>query len=539
MQDLEKGLEDKDLKAKLFKVMQAQGKKVSPREIETLFKKIRSAEEIQNLLDWMQSQGYRARYHSLDITQPLEVENFLQDPATNPGKVSVFIHGAGVLDDRWIKEKTGPGFPRVLDTKIKGLFSLLDALRGHPLRQITLFSSVAGKYGNPGQSDYAAANEILNHLSLNQAASPFPKARWLSINWGPFRGGMVTAQLEKKFEAEGVELIEPEIGAWHFLRELQLPSPGEPEILVGGVSSQELASVPSRDHPQEEVLSWEESISEKSHPYLLDHVIKEPVLPMAMVIELCARSALKNFPGLKFFKIRDLEVTHGLTFPGIERTLTLRCTHEITPAHGVTVKVEIFSRIGDKKSRPQLCYQALVDLVRSVPRQQTEMDHILPSVCAQSFSGDIDQAYEEFLFHGGRLRAISAILGHSPSGIEGTLNCSRPVELLDHASDSTWITDPLVLDGMAQLGLIWLGTHQGCIGIPQGIQSYTQIRPLGDSKLRCLVKVANLNPKTYKIGLDFWFLDSESRVLGFGTGWDAVFNKSFNSYTTQAKRRTA
>jgi NAD(P)-dependent dehydrogenase (short-subunit alcohol dehydrogenase family) len=541
MEGLETGLEDKVLKAKLFKRMQDRNEPVSPRKIETLFKKIRSAEEIQGVMDWMEVRGHKARYHSLDITNAEEVHRFFEDPETNPGSVSVLIHGAGILDDQWISQKTESRFSRVIDTKVKGLFSLLDALQGHPLKRVCLFSSVAGKFGNPGQSDYAAANEILNHLALNHGASPFPDCRWLSINWGPFRGGMVTDQLEKKFEAEGVELIPPEIGAKHFLRELQLPAPSEPEILIGGAMSQELSASLPGERFEEPALHWEETICEKSHPYLGDHVIKEPVLPMAMVIELCAKSALKNFPSLKFFSIRDLEVLQGLTFPGIERQLTIRCIHEITPRSEVTVKVEILSKKEGRSSELRLCYQALVDLVQNQPSQtQAEIPKKLASeLKVQSFSGGIDRAYEEFLFHGKRLRAITKIHGHSQTGIMGALNSSQPIHLLDSPSESIWITDPLILDGMAQLGLVWLGTHQGCIGIPQGMQSYTQLHPFSEKTVQCLVKVANLNPKTYKIGLDFWFLDSESKLLGFGKGWNAVFNESFNSYTTQAKRRIA
>src|SRR5206468_11322193 len=69
------------------------------------------------------------------------------------------IHGAGVIHDKLLRDKTPESFDRVLGTKLDGALNLARLLKPEPLRFAAFFSSVAGRFGNKGQSDYAAAND--------------------------------------------------------------------------------------------------------------------------------------------------------------------------------------------------------------------------------------------------------------------------------------------------------------------------------------------------------------------------------------------
>ena len=68
------------------------------------------------------------------------------------------------------------------------------AARPEPLRFAAFFSSVAGRFGNRGQSDYAAANEALNKLAI------WLDRRWpgrvVSMIWGPWSGVGMVSDLE-------------------------------------------------------------------------------------------------------------------------------------------------------------------------------------------------------------------------------------------------------------------------------------------------------------------------------------------------------
>ena len=101
------------------------------------------------------------------------------------GPVTGLIHGAGVLADRNIEDKSDEDFARVYDTKVGGLRALLNVLDDAPLRVMVLFSSSTARFGRRGQADYAAANEVLNKLA-QVPASPIGQAQLQSWRrWEP------------------------------------------------------------------------------------------------------------------------------------------------------------------------------------------------------------------------------------------------------------------------------------------------------------------------------------------------------------------
>ena len=79
------------------------------------------------------------------------------------------------------------------------------------LKFLSLFASITSRYGNRGQSDYAAANEVLSKLACDL------DRRWpgrvVSVAWGPWAEVGMVADLEKHLVARGLKLIEPAVGA--------------------------------------------------------------------------------------------------------------------------------------------------------------------------------------------------------------------------------------------------------------------------------------------------------------------------------------
>ena len=98
----------------------------------------------------------------------------------------------------------------------------MEDLRDGP-RFVVLFGSIAAVLGNPGQVDYAAANDALE--SLGASWSERTGRRVLTVHWGPWapngrHGGMVTPELQEEYRRRGVALIDPEEGPGCVLREL-------------------------------------------------------------------------------------------------------------------------------------------------------------------------------------------------------------------------------------------------------------------------------------------------------------------------------
>ena len=80
------------------------------------------------------------------------------------GKIRGIIHGAGVLRDGFLSQMTPDDFSLVTDIKFLGAWNLFQAAEKADLRFFVGLSSVAAIQGNPGQTNYAAANRMMSAL---------------------------------------------------------------------------------------------------------------------------------------------------------------------------------------------------------------------------------------------------------------------------------------------------------------------------------------------------------------------------------------
>ena len=97
---------------------------------------------------------------------------------------------------------------------------------------LVFFTSVAGRFGNRGQGDYGASNEIVSKLARTLDATV--PGRVVAISWGPWdSGGMVTAEIKAQFSRLGIEAIDPANGVAALEVELQKGAAGEPEVVWG------------------------------------------------------------------------------------------------------------------------------------------------------------------------------------------------------------------------------------------------------------------------------------------------------------------
>ena len=77
------------------------------------------------------------------------------------GRIDVLLHAGGLEISKPLPDKEPKEFDLVFDVKADGFFNLLQAAEGLPIGATVAFSSVAGRFGNSGQTDYSAANDLL------------------------------------------------------------------------------------------------------------------------------------------------------------------------------------------------------------------------------------------------------------------------------------------------------------------------------------------------------------------------------------------
>ncbi|MBB6498059.1 type I polyketide synthase [Pedobacter cryoconitis] len=208
-----------------------QGGFKKPAELEKETARIYKNNQILNSIAMLENGGSKVVYESLDLRDEEGLSQFVDRVYKDYGRIDGVVHGAGLLEDKLFHSKTSASFERVFDTKVTPLRVLAEKLK--PETQfVILFSSIASVYGNRGQTDYAAANSVMDRYAW--ALKEKINGKVMSINWGPWKGaGMVSPTLEKEYERRGIALIPLQDGMETFLNELKYGKESQVLIMAG------------------------------------------------------------------------------------------------------------------------------------------------------------------------------------------------------------------------------------------------------------------------------------------------------------------
>lgn len=222
------GLDETSLRQRLIR--EAPGGRIIPAEIERQVHRILKQGRIEQNLVRYQELGARVEYHAIDVSSTRQFSGLISDIYERHGRLDGVLHGAGVVQDKLLADKTLDSFRRVYSTKVDSARILARCLRPDSLKFLVFFSSIAGRFGNPAQVDYSAANEYLNKLG-NRLNREWP-ARVVSIEWGPWDGGMVDEFVHQVFAERGIRMIPEDEGVECLVNELLHPQCATGEVLI-------------------------------------------------------------------------------------------------------------------------------------------------------------------------------------------------------------------------------------------------------------------------------------------------------------------
>jgi acyl transferase domain-containing protein/NAD(P)-dependent dehydrogenase (short-subunit alcohol dehydrogenase family) len=537
--------------ADIKKVLTAKlGPTAGPRRVGEQYHLLIAQREIRRTLDRLTATGARVAYFPVNITDAKAVDDLLRQVRTKFGPISAIVHGAGVLADKRIEDLSPDQFDQVYTTKVDGLQNVLNGLGEDDLKALILFSSTTARYGRIGQAAYACANEALNKTAQIEARRR-PGCRVVSINWGPWDGGMVTPALRKVFESEGVGLIPLLDGAVFLIQELNaagkaveviaMPRPrggsGAIAMPMGLASSTPPpagsaatgSGVVANPHPAELSLAFERSVDIASHPILKAHVLDgRAVLPLALHLEWLAHAALHGHPGLVFHGFNDLRVTHGVQVdPGA--AIPIRAFAGKATKHDKLFLVPVELRGKRKDGREAIYSRGEIVLVASLPAAPPA-DRPPP---VSPLRYPVTQVYSEHLFHGPELRGIDRVTGSSASAFIGTARpAPLPSEWFQAPLRSAWVGDPLVLDSSFQMMILWTLAQHATGSLPCFAGRYRQYRKSFPSDpTTVVIRVRRDDGKFARADIDY--LDPEGRVIAQMQDYECVMDKNL----TQAFRR--
>ncbi|GAK60375.1 erythronolide synthase [Candidatus Vecturithrix granuli] len=524
------------------------GRKLGPKEVGQSYQRIMANREILRTLANLEATGAKAIYRSVDVRDAKAVKSILNEIQEQCGPITGLVHGAGVLADKRIEDKTVEQFDRVYGTKVEGALNLLAGLQSNPLKILVFFSSTTARLGRIGQVDYAVANEVLNKIAQQQARLR-PDCRVVAVNWGPWAGGMVTPALEKIFASEGIGLIPLQAGAHYLVQELSLtPASAPVEIVVLNRESRktvpEVQIIPSQSASATQIpqvsstevvmhVAFERTLTITEYPFLASHVINgRAVLPMAMSIEWMAHAALHNHPGLLLHGFNDLRMLKGIALQRKESYPIRVLVGEATKRDDV-FRIPVEMRGVTSAGQDVLHVRA--DFLLSTKLQQGQ--RTINGLATGTYPHQNGDLYHQYLFHGPDFHGIEQVEAYAVNGIVAKVKAApHPSSWIKQPLRTYWLTDPLVIDSGFQLLILWSFAQRQAGSLPAYIGQYRQFNskfsPEGG---RIVAKVTTNEQHHARATIEFLDLNGNllARMEEYECTIDSSLNQAFRKNTLE------
>jgi NAD(P)-dependent dehydrogenase (short-subunit alcohol dehydrogenase family) len=490
--DLKRFTSDKDgLKRDLFMRIQARGERATPALVEKELAALERAQAAQSAIDAVRAAAGTAHYFSLNLTDSEAVAGVIRQVRERSGRIDVLLHAAGMERSHFLPDKEPREFDLVFDVKADGFFNLLHAIGDMPLGATVAFSSVAGRFGNGGQTDYSAVNDLLCKISASLRTTR-PATRAIAIDWTAWGGiGMATrGSIPKMMEAAGIDMLPPDAGIPVIRRELTAGGTCG-EIVIGqrlgillgewdttGGLDLQAAEASAEKHSQGPMigkvaglgvhsgLTTEATLDPKVQPFLYDHQIDStPVLPGVMGIEAFAEAALWMLPGWHVESLEEVNFLAPFKFYRNEpRTLTVETVWHSAGNSVVADCRLIGRRLLHNQAEPQVTthFTGRVRLVR-------QPLVAIPGPALVAPSGSVIEAADIYriFFHGPAYQVLERAWCDG-NRVVGLMAKGLPANHLP--AEKLAVVSPRLIELCLQTAGVWELKVLGGMGLPQHIR---------------------------------------------------------------------
>jgi acyl transferase domain-containing protein/acyl carrier protein/NAD(P)-dependent dehydrogenase (short-subunit alcohol dehydrogenase family) len=512
--DLKHFATDKEgLKRDIFERFKAKGVRATPVMVDKELAAMERSHAALAAIKAVKDAGGVAHYHSVNLLDAEAVAKVMKDIGEKSGKIDVLLHAAGMEISHPLPDKKPEEFNLVFDVKSDGWFNLLSNMGEMPLGSAVVFSSVAGRFGNTGQTDYSSANDLMCKY-ISSFRTTRPGTHGIAIDWTAWQGiGMASrGSIPTIMKQAGIDMLPPEAGIAIVRRELTAGRvSGEVVIAQGlGMLIKEFDESGGLDTsaggPLQGILSQrgvmtgkvigmgiysglaiETVLDPKQQPFLCDHQINgTPVLPGVMGIEALVESAKLLFPDKFVGTVEDVNFLTPFKFYRNEhRTLQLNANFRAEEKDIVAYCRLIGSRLLHGQTEPEVTthFTAQVRL-QDQPLKVGKRARInLPVVDKQAQADDIYRIY----FHGPAYKVVESAW-RSGDEFYGLYAISLPAN--HEPKDAPVLTQPRLIELCFQTASLWELVSQQRMGLPYRIEKLCilGLPPEGGARLFAVVQ---------------------------------------------------
>ena len=446
-----------ELRKVFMEVARERGEAATPAMIDKEIRALLRDREICRNLEDFRRMGVKLEYQAADVRDPVKFGSLIDSIYVRYGRINAVLHGAGIIEDKLLVDKTSESFSRVFETKSDSVFTLARHLRPDSLDWLVLFASVAGRTGNRGQCDYAAANELLNRMAW-WLHYRWPNVKISSINWGPWESGMASKEINRQFRERGIVPIPPLAGRGLLRGEMLCGDRGPVEIVAGTFHlpkpTPKLPLPRSLPRKTDTGFEYAHTLSLKNEPFLGYHRIDgTPVMPAVGAMELMAEAVQRAWPDWHVCEVHNHRMLRGMLLKD-DANLPLiisGTTQQATPS-----EIHVTADIKPASGPPMPYYGASFVMRREIPSPLDPPPNLPKFDAINVTRADV---YKKHAFHGRLFQLVEAIDGLDKRGVSATLR-TPPLDewVSDVPRGSDWLFNPGLLDASTHAGLVWVRT---------------------------------------------------------------------------------
>ena len=209
-----------ELKQELWQKMKADTTiKATPVLLEKEFGKIIDSITLYKNIEKLKALGSEVDYYQCDVTNSSMLKDVVMKIKKKYGRLDGLIHFAGLEHSKLLTDKTIEEYYKVFGVKATSAAAFIALNLVKETGFYAFASSIAGKFGNLGQSDYASASDYLAKLAVSlhnqgQRAVSIAMSAYSKVGMGVRPG--VFDFLTK----QGLKFVDPEVGMQIFLDEI-------------------------------------------------------------------------------------------------------------------------------------------------------------------------------------------------------------------------------------------------------------------------------------------------------------------------------